>query len=299
VKVHLVDGTFELFRAYFGAPSARSPSGQEVGATRGLLRSMLSLLREREVTHVACAFDTVIESFRNQLFEGYKRGDGLEPALWEQFPLAERGCAALGLTVWGMREFEADDALAAGARRYGAEPGVEQVVLCSPDKDLAQCVDGDRVVTVDRVRRTRRDEAGVWKRFGVGPASIPDYLALVGDAADGIPGIPGWGAKSTAAVLAHYTHLEAVPDDPEAWAVTVRGARRLAANLAEGREAAALYKRLATLRTDVPLEQGLDELRWRGADRPALEAFCEEIGDARLIDSVPTFLAAGEEPAPF
>jgi 5'-3' exonuclease len=286
VKVHLVDGTFELFRAYFGAPSARSPSGQEVGATRGLLRSMLSLLRERDTTHVACAFDTVIESFRNQMFDGYKRGDGLEPELWEQFPLAERGCAALGLTVWGMVEFEADDALAAGAERYGAMKSVEQVVVCSPDKDLCQCVDGDRIVTVDRVRRIQRNEAGVWEKFGVGPSSIPDYLGLVGDAADGIPGIAGWGAKSTATVLSHYTHLENIPDDPEAWEVKVRGAKRLAGNLAAEREEAGLYKQLAILRRDVPLAESLADLHWQGADRKALPSFCEEIGDARLCDSV-------------
>jgi 5'-3' exonuclease len=289
MKVHLVDGTFELFRSFFGAPSAKSPGGQEVGATRGLLRSMLSLLRERDVSHVACAFDTVIESFRNEMFEGYKRGDGLEPELWEQFPLAERGCAALGLVVWGMKEFEADDALAAGASKYGAAPDVEQVVLCSPDKDLAQCVEGDRIVTLDRVRRTRRDEPAVWEKFGVGPASIPDYLALVGDAADGIPGIPGWGAKSTASVLAHYGHLEAIPDDPNAWEVKVRGAARLATNLAAEREEAALYKRLAILRRDVPLSEELDDLRWQGAYRSELESFCEEIGDARLVESVPVW----------
>jgi 5'-3' exonuclease len=286
VKVHLVDGTFELFRAYFGAPSAKAPDGREVGATRGLLRSMLALLRDSEVSHVACAFDTVIESFRNELFEGYKRGEGLEPDLWEQFPLAEQGCRALGIAVWGMVEFEADDALATGAARYGADPRVEQVVVCSPDKDLAQCVEGERIVTLDRVRRTRRDESGVWDRFGVGPASIPDYLALVGDTADGIPGIAGWGAKSTATVLAHYTHLEAIPDNPQEWAVSPRGAKRLAANLAAAREEAGLYKLLATLRTDVPLEEDLDDLRWRGAYREDLEVFCEQIGDERLVASV-------------
>lgn len=287
MKVHLIDGTFELFRAYFGAPPARSPDGQEVGATRGLLRSMLSLLRGRDVTHLACAFDTVIESFRNEMFAGYKRGDGLEPELWAQFPLAEQGCRALGIPVGGMTEFEADDALASGAARYGADPRVEQIVLCSPDKDLCQCVEGERIVTLDRVRRTQRDAAGVWEKFGVGPMSIPDYLALVGDAADGIPGVSGWGAKSTATLLAHYTHLEAIPDDSEAWAVKPRGAKRLAANLAAAREEVSLYKRLATLRTDVPLEEDLDDLRWRGAYREDLEIFCEQIGDERLSGSVP------------
>ena len=286
MKVHLVDGTFELFRAYFGAPPAKSPDGQEVGATRGLLRSMLALLRGADVTHVACAFDTVIESFRNQMFAGYKRGDGLEPELWAQFPLAEQGCRALGIPVWGMTEFEADDALAAGAARYRADPRVEQIVLCSPDKDLCQCVEGQRIVTLDRVRRTQRDAAGVWEKFGVGPTSIPDYLALVGDAADGIPGIAGWGAKSTATVLAHYTHVEGIPDDCEAWAVKPRGAKRLAANLAAAREEVGLYKRLATLRTDVPLAEDLDDLRWQGAYREDLAIFCEQIGDERLSGSV-------------
>ena len=286
MKVHLVDGTFELFRSYFGAPETKAPDGREVGATRGLLRSMLSLLREPDVTHIACAFDTVIESFRNELFDGYKRGEGVEADLLEQFPLVEAGCRALGITVWGMVEFEADDAMAAGAARYIAHPDVDQVVLCTPDKDLCQCVVGEAIVCVDRVRKTRRDEKGVWEKFGVGPVSIPDYLALVGDTADGIPGIAGWGAKSTATVLAHYSHLEEVPDDPADWAVSPRGAARLAANLAAEREEAGLYKRLATLRRDVPLEEELDDLRWRGAYREDLAIFCEQIGDDRLADSV-------------
>lgn len=289
MKVHLVDATFELFRAFFGAPEAKAPDGREVGATRGLLRSLLSLLRERDVTHVACAFDTVIESFRNDLFAGYKRGEGIDEALLAQFPLAEAGCRALGLTTWSLIEFEADDALATGAARYGTDAAVEQVVLCSPDKDLCQCVIGDRVVCLDRVRRTRRDEAGVWQKFGVAPASIPDYLALVGDSADGIPGIAGWGAKSTATVLAHYGHLEAIPDDASAWAVKPRGAARLAENLAANREPAVLYKRLATLREDVPLPESLDDLRWRGARREALTRFCADLGDARLLEQVPRF----------
>jgi 5'-3' exonuclease len=289
MKVHLVDGTFELFRAYFGAPRGQAPDGREVGATRGLLRSMLSLLREPGVSHVACAFDSVIESFRNGLFDGYKRGEGIEEDLAGQFPLAEAGCRALGLSVWGMVEFEADDALAAGAARYGAEPEVEQVVLCTPDKDLCQCVEDERVVCVDRVRRTQRGEKGVWEKFGVGPASIPDYLALVGDTADGIPGIAGWGAKSTATLLAHYGHLEEIPDDVADWGVVPRGAKRLAENLAAGREAVALYKQLATLRTDVPLQESLEDLRWQGAERESLARFCESIGDDRLMQAVPLF----------
>jgi 5'-3' exonuclease len=250
---------------------------------------MLALLREPGVSHVACAFDTVIESFRNDLFAGYKRGDGVEADLLAQFPLAEEGCRALGLTVWGMTEFEADDALASGAARYAADPRVEQVVLCSPDKDLCQCVEGMRVVCLDRVRGTLRDEKGVVEKFGVPPASIPDYLALVGDSSDGIPGIPGWGPKSSAIVLAHYGHLEDVPDDAADWAVSPRGAERLARNLAAARREALLYKELATLRRDVPLAEDLDALAWRGSDREALERFCAAIGDSRLADTVPRF----------
>jgi 5'-3' exonuclease len=188
-----------------------------------------------------------------------------------------------------MVDFEADDALAAGAARFAADGQVDQVVLCTPDKDLCQCVDGERIVCIDRVRRTRRDEAGVWEKFGVGPASIPDYLALVGDTADGIPGIAGWGAKSTATVLAHYAHLEEIPDDVGDWEVAPRGAKRLAENLAAGRDDVALYKRLATLRTDVPLEESLEDIRWKGADRAALARFCESIGDQRLLETVPLF----------
>ena len=282
-----MDATYELFRAYFGAPSARAPDGGEVGATRGFLRSMLALLREPDVTHVACAFDTVIESFRNDLFDGYKRGDSIEPDLQRQFPLAERGCEALGITCWRMVEFEADDGLATGASRYASLPQVEQVVICSPDKDLCQCVRGREVVCFDRVRRTLRDERAVWEKFGVGPGSIPDYLALVGDSPDGIPGIPGWGAKSSASVLAHYTHLERIPANVADWEVSPRGAARLAESLATRTEEAGLYKLLATLRTDVPLTEGLEELRWRGARREPLAALCVELGDTRLADRVP------------
>jgi len=287
MKVHLVDGTFELFRAYFGAPPAQGQDGAEVGATRGLMRSLLTLLRDPEVSHVACAFDTVIESFRNEMFDGYKRGDGIEEDLLAQFPLAERGCRALGITCWSMVEFEADDGLATGAARYGRAKDVEQVVICSPDKDLAQCVVGDRIVTLDRVRRTRRNEAGVHEKFGVAPESIPDYLALVGDTADGIPGLQGWGAKSAATVLAHYGHVEKIPADVEAWEVEPRGAAKLAARLAEQRDDVALYKQLATLRTDVPLAEELEDLRWQGAYREDLSILCEELADASLMARIP------------
>jgi 5'-3' exonuclease len=286
VKVHLVDGTYELFRAYFGAPAASAPDGGEVGAVRGFLQSRRALLRQDDGSHVACAFDTVIESFRNELFDGYKRGDSIEPDLLRQFPLAERGCEALGIVCWRMIEFEADDGLATGAARYGREPDVEQVVICSPDKDLCQCVRGREVVCFDRVRRSLRDESGVREKFGVAPGSIPDYLALVGDSADGIPGIPGWGAKSTATVLARYEHLESIPAEVSQWEVSPRGAARLAENLASRRQDARLYKRLATLREDVPLGEELEDLRWRGARREPLDALCEELGDVRLPQRV-------------
>ena len=286
MKVHLVDGTFELFRAYYGVPPAHDATGRPVGAVRGLLATLLSLLREPDVTHVACAFDHVIESFRNALFEGYKTGEGIDPDLLAQFEPAERATAALGIVVWPMVEFETDDALATAASRWRDAPGVEQVVVCSPDKDLSQCVVGSRVICRDRLRRADRDEEGVLKKFGVRPASMPDWLALVGDTADGIPGIPGWGEKSAGAVLARYEHLEAIPDDAARWDVAVRGRDRLAASLSERREDAALYRQLATLRTDVPLAEDLAELEWRGARRGDLEALCRQIGAGDLLSRV-------------
>lgn len=289
MKLHLVDGTFELFRAHFGAPSAAAPDGREVGATRGFLRSLLALLREDGVTHVACAFDHVIESFRNRLFAGYKTSEGVPAELLAQFELVERATHALGVVVWSMVEFEADDALASGAARWADAPDVEQVLLCSPDKDLAQCVRGTRVVTLDRMRRQLRDEAGVWAKFGVGPASIPDWLALVGDDADGIPGVRGWGAKSAASLLARYVHVEAIPDDAALWEPPVRGAQSLATNLRAAREDVRLYRQLATLRSDVALVESLEDLRWQGVRAGELRALCDEIGDpgfaVRLVDA--------------
>lgn len=282
VQVHLVDGTYELFRAFYGPPPAKAPDGREVGAIRGLLRSLGALLGAPGTTHVAVAFDTVIASFRNALWAGYKTGDGIDPDLRAQFPLAERAAAALGLVVWPMVEFEADDALATAAARLADDPRVARVLLCSPDKDLAQCVRGDRVVLLDRRKGVRLDEDAVRAKWGVGPASMPDWLALVGDAADGLPGVPRWGAKSAARVLARWVHLDRIPPDPEDWDVSVRGAASLAANLAAHREEAALWRRLATLREDVPLEEGLDALRWTGPDRPALAALLGEIGDTRF-----------------
>src|SRR5712691_4477818 len=224
MKVHLVDGTYELFRAHFGAPSATSPDGREVGATRGLLRSLLGLLTSPDVTHVACAFDHVIESFRNALFDGYKTSEGVPRELLGQFTLAERMTHALGLVVWPMVDFEADDALATAAARFAQEEAVEQVVICTLDKDLAQCVRGTRVVMLDRRRRRVLDEDAVKAKFGVRPESIPDWLALVGDSSDGYPGLPGWGPKTAAALLARYGRLEDIPGLDGAWAVTVRGA---------------------------------------------------------------------------
>jgi 5'-3' exonuclease len=286
VKVHLVDATYELFRAYFGAPKLFSPDGREVGAVRALLGSMLYLLGAEGATHVACASDTVIRSFRNQLYPGYKTEEGVPLDLLSQFPLAEEGLRALGLTVWGMIELEADDALAAGAARYALEPGVEQVVICTPDKDMAQCVDGSRVVLYDRRQKKLYDEAGVLAKWGVAPSSIPDWLALVGDTSDGYPGIPGWGEKSASAVLAVYKHIEEIPDDPRAWKVNVRAAERLAGALAERRADAALFKTLATLRSNPPPGETLADLAWRGA-RPELREFCLRQGYQDFVDRVP------------
>ncbi|MCG8418118.1 MAG: flap endonuclease [Proteobacteria bacterium] len=290
MKIHAVDGTYELFRAFFGAPSARGPDGREVGATRAFLRSMLAMLRSDDVTHVGVAFDTVIESFRNDMFAGYKTGDGIEPALKSQFPLVEQAAAALGMVVWSMVEFEADDALATVAARFAESPGVEQVVLCSPDKDLAQCVRGDRVVCLDRMRKNMLDQDGVRAKFGVEPASIPDYLGLVGDSADGIPGLPRWGAKSTAALLSHYGQLDRIPDDESEWEIKVRGAAGLAKSLRKNRQDAALYRDLATLRSDVPLTESLADLEWRGAPRADLVALCQQLGERTILDRIPRWL---------
>jgi 5'-3' exonuclease len=287
MRVHLVDGTYELFRAYFGAPSRSAPDGREVGAVRGLMGSLLLLLEE--ATHVAAAFDTVIESFRNDLYDGYKTGEGIDPDLFSQFLLAERATRALGIVVWGLEAFEADDGLATGAARFADDRNVEQVVICSPDKDLAQCVRGDRVVCLDRMRRKLMNEQGVVEKFGVPPATIPDWLALVGDSADGFPGIPRWGAKSAAAVLAHYGHIESIPDDADAWDIKVRGAKALADNLRDQRGDALLFRVLATLRTDVPLSESLSDLEWKGARRAELEALCDELGFGDFAARVPRF----------
>ena len=286
MKLYLVDGTYELFRSHFGAPPASTPDGQPIGAVRGLIQSLLLLLRDESATHVACAFDHVIESFRNDLFEGYKIGEGVPEELLSQFELAEQAASALGMTIWPMTEFEADDALATAASLYGRDGGLEQVVICTPDKDLAQAVDGTRVVSFDRRRDVVLDEAGVWSKFGVGPVSIPDYLALVGDSADGIPGIPAWGAKASSAVLARYSHIENIPTDPSSWdGVSVRGAPRLAANLSRRLDDATLYKQLATLRRDVPLNEELGDLLWSGVPREEFLGLCARLGLERLQDA--------------
>ncbi|HTO58474.1 MAG TPA: 5'-3' exonuclease H3TH domain-containing protein [Pseudomonadales bacterium] len=284
MKVHLVDGTYELFRAFYGSPPKQASDGAEVGAVRGLVRSMLVLLGEADVTHVGIAFDHVIESFRNALYRGYKTGEGIDPALYSQFGLAEEATRALGLVTWPMIDFEADDAIATAAVRCAASSEVEQVVICSPDKDLTQCVKGQRIVCRDRMRGTVLDEAGVTEKFGVGPASIPDWLALVGDSADGFPGIARWGAKSAAAVLAVYKTLDAIPDDESKWTAKVRGAAVLAENLRAGRDAARLFRTLATLRYDAPLAESLDDLEWRGPDERALAALGKRLGDGQWLE---------------
>lgn len=263
MKVHLVDGTYELFRHYYAVPSARDADGREVGAVRGVIASVLGMLKGG-VTHIAVATDQVIESFRNSLWPGYKTGEGVEPDLLAQFPLLEEALAAAGIVVWPMVEFEADDALAAGAALAAGDERVEQVIICTPDKDLAQCVRGTHVVQLNRRTGVTCDEAGVIAKFGVPPASMPDYLALVGDSADGYPGLPGWGAKSSAAVLAKFGHLESIPADSRDWGVNAANAGALAATLVRELENVLLFRTLATLRTDIPLFEDVDELRWSG-----------------------------------
>jgi 5'-3' exonuclease len=289
MKLYLVDGTYELFRNHFGAPPRTAPDGREVGATLGLLRSLLLLVTTPGVTHVACAFDHVIESFRNGLYPGYKTGAGVDATLLAQFALAEEAVAALGLVVWPMVEFEADDALASATARFQHEAAVEQIVLCSPDKDLAQLISGTRIVGWDRRRNTVLDEAGVVEKFGVRPPSIPDWLGLVGDAADGFPGIPGWGAKSAAAVLAKYEHLEAIPADPLTWglpSISASRAVKLAESLTQHRAEALLFRTLATLREDVPLPETLADLEWQGAYE-RLHEVCHRLGDDKFPGRVP------------
>jgi 5'-3' exonuclease len=277
VQVHLIDGTYELFRAWFGAPQAQA-GGREVGAVRSLLRSFSMLLGKGVMTHVGVAFDHVIESFRNDLFAGYKTGEGLPEGLVSQFELAERAAAALGLVVWPMIEFEADDAIATAAHRLEDDPAAGQIRITAVDKDMCQCVIGERVVCWDRFKDVVLDEPAVIAKHGVPPASIPDLLALVGDTADGIPGLSGWGKSSAAKVLTAYGHIDAIPDDAAAWTLALRGADKLAETLREHRTEAALYRTLATLRTDCPITCDLASLAWRGIDRAATDAICVELG---------------------
>src|SRR5437762_6762614 len=263
MDVHLIDGTYELFRHYYAVPSARDSDGREIAAVRGVVASILGMIN-RGATHVAVATDHVVESFRNELWAGYKTSAGVAPELLAQFPLLEDALSALGVAVWPMIEFEADDALAAGAAKAALDPGVDRVIICTPDKDLAQCVRGTRVVQLNRRTNVIRDERQVVEKFGVPPVSIPDYLALVGDAADGYPGLSGWGAKSAAAVLARFAHLEHIPEDWQTWSVNAFNPARLAVTLARDRDHAFLFRDLATLRTDIDLFDDVEALRWRG-----------------------------------
>ena len=276
MNVHLIDGTYELFRHYHALPSAKDAQGMEVAAVRGVVTSILNMVNEG-ATHLGVATDHVIESFRNDLWPGYKTGEGIDPDLLAQFPLLEEALIALGVAVWPMVDFEADDALAAAASKAADDPRVERVIICTPDKDLAQCVRGTRIVQFDRRKRIMRDEAGVVAKFGVKPESIPDYLALVGDAADGFPGLPGWGARSAAAVLARFIHFETIPPDWREWHVNVASPARLAMTLEKERDRAFLFRDLATLRTDIDLFQSVDDLNWQGP-AAAFKAMAARLG---------------------
>lgn len=282
MELHLIDGTYELFRAFYGAPKRRAPDGREVGGTYGITAATLGMLEQSGATHVAAAFDSVIESWRNDRYLGYKTGAGIDPALWAQFPLAEQAMVAIGVTVWSMYEFETDDAIASAVARWADD--VERIVVHTPDKDMAQLYGHPRVVGYNRRERAYFDAADVVAKFGVPPASIPDYLALVGDSADGYPGLAGWGAKSSATVLAHYGHIEKIPLDQEDWEVVVRGAAKLADTLRDNMSDVLLFKELATLRRDVPLQESLDDLAWRGVPRIKFTEFCDELGFVQLLD---------------
>ena len=284
MNVYLIDGTYELFRHFFAVPSARDASGQEIGAVRGVLNSVLSMI-EGGTTHLGVATDHVVESFRNDLYPGYKTSEGVEPELLSQFPILEEALEAMGVKVWPMVEFEADDALASAAANSAKDDRVTQVIICTPDKDLAQCVAGGRVVQLDRRQNLLRDEGGVIAKFGVKPQSIPDYLAVVGDSADGFPGIAGWGAKAAALVLSQYPHLETIPKGWQAWHPSIKRARALSESLFSAWDDAILFRTLATLRLDVPVFQTVEELRWRGP-RDSFEDFCRRIKSPGLVERV-------------
>ena len=284
MRLHLLDGTYELFRSHYGRKdTAIAPDGHDIHATLGILESTLALLREPGVTHLAASFDTVIESFRNEMFPMYKSSAGMEEELLRQFPFAEDALEAIGVVVWRNIEYEADDAMAAAAIKWVDD--VEQVVICSPDKDMSQVVVGDRIVMYNRREQKIIGEDGVVEKFGIHPESIPDYLALVGDTADGVPGLPGWGAKSAATVLAKFPRLELIPSDPHAWGLTVRSAAKLAATLAAFQDEVYLYRELTTLRLDTPIEESLDELEWQGEPKESFYGFCSSMGfDAEAIN---------------
>jgi 5'-3' exonuclease len=296
LDIYLVDGTYELFRHYYALPSAKDSDGREVAAVRGVLASLLGLVKGG-ATHIAVATDHVIESFRNGLWPGYKTGEGIEPDLLAQFPLLEDVLSAAGIVVWPMVEFEADDALAAAAVAAARDTRVERVIICTPDKDLAQCVHGTRIVQLNRRTRVTLDEAGVIKKFGVPPISIPDYLALVGDTADGYPGLPGWGAKSSAAVLAKFVHLESIPSDSREWRVNAANASALAQTLIRERERALLFRTLATLRTDIALFNDVEQLRWNGPT-VALDALAARLDAARSEPRQPVARRSPSTPIP-
>jgi 5'-3' exonuclease len=281
MDVHLIDGTYELFRYFYAVPSAADVNGQEVGAVRGVLGSVLSMI-ERGATHLGVATDHVVESFRNDLYPGYKTSEGVDPALLSQFPILEEALTAMGVMVWPMVEFEADDALASAAGKAAKDDRVKQVLICTPDKDLSQCVVGSRVVQLDRRREILRDEAGVVAKFGVKPQSIPDYLAVVGDSADGFPGLPGWGAKAAALALSQYPHLEDIPKDWREWHPSIRRARPLSESLFSGWNDALLFRTLATLRLDVPVFETVGDLHWQGL-RPTFEEYCVRMKSPDLL----------------
>jgi 5'-3' exonuclease len=286
MKLHLVDATFELFRAYFSRPAQTAPDGRAVNAVRGLLESILSLLREDDLTHIAAATDHVIESWRNDVYPAYKSSAGMPVDLLAQFGDAERALRALGVTTWAMVEDEADDAIATAVARFSGDPAVEQTIICSVDKDLAQCVDDGRIVLRDRMRGITYDEAGVIGKFGVKPESIPDYLALVGDSSDGYPGLPGWGAKSAAAVLRRFEHIDAIPESALDWEIPLRNATQLAATLRQQKADAFLYRRLATLGRDAQIDGDLASLAWNGVPREPFLALCDELGFDRIRERV-------------
>ncbi len=275
MDVHLVDGTFELFRHFYAVPPSSEGKSEEVGAVRGVVASVISML-ERGTTHIGVATDKIIESFRNELYPYYKTSEGIHPKLWSQFPILEEALEALGVKVWAMVEFEADDALASAAVRAAQDDRVGKVIICTPDKDLSQCVSGQRIVQLDRMRNITRDESGVVEKFGIKPESIPDYLALVGDSADGFPGIQRWGAKAAASVLSVYSHLEDIPKDPKQWNTSVRGAAALAKTLSDSWQDALLFRTLATLRTDVDVFATVDDLQWKGP-RPEFESIAQRL----------------------